>query len=322
MAGCHLALVHRGVHVPAFAEHDDGRIDLVEGSTNLLHRLGVDQTHEVESEAVDVVVLRPVGHRVDDVLAHHRTFGGGVVAATGVVDERTVVVIAEVVARDRLVERMVRGIVDMVVHHIHDDADVVLVQALDHLLHFGDAGARVARIGGVRAFRHVVVLRVVAPVLRAIGVVAQVAGLVDGTVVVHRHDLHVGDAQRLEIVKAGGRALGGLRAGFDHARYLPCLSAEMPEALMEKSRMFISAMEASVVLPKAGMRLPALPMAFLESTTERSPLATAAVAYGSAEVFTVPSAKVTPVGVRGAGGKLLHRGAPHALAFALSMSMV
>ncbi|MEZ5164829.1 MAG: hypothetical protein R2683_04210 [Bifidobacterium adolescentis] len=28
----HLALVHRGVHVPAFAEHDDGRIDLVEGS--------------------------------------------------------------------------------------------------------------------------------------------------------------------------------------------------------------------------------------------------------------------------------------------------
>ncbi|MEI2659126.1 MAG: hypothetical protein V9G11_03235 [Bifidobacterium adolescentis] len=77
-------------------------------------------------------------------------------------------------------------------------------------------------------------------------------------------------------------------------RYLPCLSAEMPEAgLMEKSRMFISAMEASVVLPKAGMRLPALPMAFLESTTERSPLATAAVAYGSAEVFTVPSAKVS-----------------------------
>ena len=129
---------------------------------------GVDQTHEVESEAVDVVVLRPVGHRVDDVLAHHRTFGGGVVAATGVVDERTVVVIAEVVARDRLVERMVRGIVDVVVHHIHDDADVVLVQALDHLLHFGDAGARVARIGGVRAFRHVVVLRIVAPVLRAI----------------------------------------------------------------------------------------------------------------------------------------------------------
>ena len=62
---------------------------------------------------------------------------------------------------------------------------------------------------------------------------------------------------------------------------------------MEKSRMFISAMDASVVLEKAPMRLPALPMSFLDSTTERSPFATAAVAYGSAETFTVPSAKVS-----------------------------
>ena len=68
----------------------------------------------------------------------------------------------------------------------------------------------------------------------------------------------------------------------------------MPESgLIEKSRMFISAMVASVVLPKAGMRSPAEPMSFWESTTERSPLATAAVAYGSAETFTVPSAKVS-----------------------------
>ena len=68
----------------------------------------------------------------------------------------------------------------------------------------------------------------------------------------------------------------------------------MPEfGLMEKSRMFISAMVASVVLPKAGMRLPADPISSLDSTTERSPLATAAVAYGSEEVLTVPSAKVS-----------------------------
>ena len=77
-------------------------------------------------------------------------------------------------------------------------------------------------------------------------------------------------------------------------RYLPRLSAEIPEfGLMEKSRMFISAMVASVVLPNSGMRSPAEPMSSLESTTERSPLATAAVAYGSAETFTVPSAKVS-----------------------------
>ena len=312
----HLALVHRGVHVPAFAEHDDGRIDLVEGSTNLLHRLGVDQTHEVESEAVDVVVLRPVGHRVDDVLAHHRTFGGGVVAATGVVDERTVVVIAEVVARDRLVERMVRGIVDVVVHHIHDDADVVLVQALDHLLHFGDAGARVARIGGVRAFRHVVVLRVVAPVLRAIGVVAQVAGLVDGTVVVHRHDLHVGDAQRLEIVEAGGRALGGLRAGFDHAQVLALLVGGDAGGRVDGEVADVHLGDGGVGgLAEGRHALARLAHGLLG---EHYGALTVGDGRGGVRIGRGVHRAVgegEPVGVRGAGGKLLHRGAPHALAF-------
>ena len=216
----HPALIHRGVHIPAFTEDNDGWIDLVERGTDLLHRLKVDQTHEIESEAVYVVVLGPVGHRIDDVLAHHLAFGGGIVTATGIVDERTVGIVPEVVARNRLVERVAGRVIDMVVDHIHDHANVVLVQFLDHLLHFGDTCARIAWIGGIRTFRHIVILRIVAPVLRAGGVVAQVTGLVDGTVVVHRHDLHVTDAQGLQIVQAGSRTLGGLRAGLHDTEVL------------------------------------------------------------------------------------------------------
>ena len=216
----HLALVHGGVHIPAFAEDDDGRVDLVERCTHFLHRFGVDQTHEIESEAVDVVVLRPIRHRIDDVLAHHLALGGRIVAAAGVVDQGTVVIITEVVAGNGLVERVVGGIVDVVVHHIHDHANVVLVQSLDHLLHFGDARGGVGWIGGIRAFRHVVVLRIVAPVLRTLRVVAQIADLINGTVVVHRHDLHVADAQLLEIVKTGGGAVRRLRSGFHNTQIL------------------------------------------------------------------------------------------------------
>ena len=313
----HLALVHRGVHIPAFAEDDDGRIDLVERGADFLHGFGVDQAHKVESEAIHVVVLRPIGHRIDDVFAHHLTFGGRIVAAAGVVDQRTVGVIAEVVTRNRLVERVVRRIVDMVVHHIHDDADVVLMQFLDHLLHFGDTGARVGRIGGIRAFRHVVVLRIVAPVLRAIRVVAQVAGLIDETIIVHRHDLHMADAQLLQVVKAGGGAFLRLRAGFHDTQVLALLVcgnagirvdgevanvhfrdggvsglAEGRHALAGGSHILLGQHHGTLAIGDRGGGVR------IGGGVDR--------AIGESEL----------VGVCGAGSELLHRGAPHALVFA------
>ena len=77
-------------------------------------------------------------------------------------------------------------------------------------------------------------------------------------------------------------------------RYLPRLASETPEfGLMVMSRTFASVMIASVGLLNDAMRLPASPFSLSESTTDRSPLATAAVAYGSADVLTVPSAKVS-----------------------------
>ena len=62
---------------------------------------------------------------------------------------------------------------------------------------------------------------------------------------------------------------------------------------MVKSRTLASVMMALVGLLNDSIRLPALPFSLSESTTDRSPLATAAVAYGSADVLTVPSAKVS-----------------------------
>ena len=215
----HRGLVHRGVHVPTFADDDDRRVDLVEGRAHLLHRLHIMQAHEVETEAVHVVFLRPVGHGIHDVLAHHRTLGGGVVAAARVVDERAVLV-AEVVPRHREPERVRRGIGNMVVHHVHDHTQAVGMQAVHHLLGLDHAVGGVGRVRGVGAFRHIVVERIVTPVV--VGVIERLR-LVDARVVEHRLDLHMRDAELLEVVHAGGLARGVRGAVLDHAQVLAAL---------------------------------------------------------------------------------------------------
>ena len=77
----HFALGHCGVHIPAFADDHDRRIDLIKGGTDFLHSFLVDKAHKVEPETVDIVVLRPVGDRIHNILAHHGTLRGGIIAA-------------------------------------------------------------------------------------------------------------------------------------------------------------------------------------------------------------------------------------------------
>ena len=54
-------------------------------------------------------------------------------------------------------------------------------------------------VGGIRAFRYVVVDRIITPVELTIG-----ALFVYGAVIIYRHQLYVGDAQLFEIVETGG----------------------------------------------------------------------------------------------------------------------
>ena len=68
-------------HRPALAVHEEPRVDFVEGRADGVHRLNVMQAHQVETETVDVVFLRPVGNGIDHVLPEHLVLGSGVVAA-------------------------------------------------------------------------------------------------------------------------------------------------------------------------------------------------------------------------------------------------
>ncbi|MBL7866303.1 MAG: hypothetical protein JNK10_15660, partial [Cyclobacteriaceae bacterium] len=59
------------------------RLHFQEPIGQLIQRLDIVNAHEVEAEAIDMILLNPVFARFDDVLAHHGTFGGRLVAASG-----------------------------------------------------------------------------------------------------------------------------------------------------------------------------------------------------------------------------------------------
>ena len=83
----------------------------------------------------------------------------------------------------------------VVIDHVEDHADARLVEGLHHLLELQDATRGQLGIKGVAALGHVVVERVVAPVV--LGRVE--LGLVDRGEVVGRQDVDGIDAQGLEM---------------------------------------------------------------------------------------------------------------------------
>ena len=124
--------------------------------------------HEVEAEAVDVVVLRPVDHRVDHEVLAHRVFGRDVGAARRGLDT-TRGVQALVVAGHDAVEHGVCGLAGcrrVVVDLIQDDLHANRVQTTHHGAEFAHARAAVlVRRGRVGALGGHPVQRVVAPVV-------------------------------------------------------------------------------------------------------------------------------------------------------------
>ena len=170
-----------------------------------------------------MVLSRPVQHRVHEVFAHHRALAGQVVAAAGPVGGTPVGPLAVPVAGHRALQPAV-GVIGVVVHDVHDDAQPRTVQRGHHGAAFPHAHRTVERVGGVGAFGHVIVQRVIPPVVAAGG------RLVDGGVVKDRLQLHMRDAQLLEVVYTGGvpavavqrRVVGhkaqvGAAPGFGHA---------------------------------------------------------------------------------------------------------
>ena len=77
------------------------------------------------------------------------------------------------------------------------------MQTVDCLLQFLNPTVRVIRIGRIRTFRHIVINRIIAPVILSFRI-----QLIHGSTVIieHRQKLHMRNTQRLQIIQTGSKS--------------------------------------------------------------------------------------------------------------------
>jgi len=97
----------------------------------------------------------------------------------------------------------------VVVHDVHNHADAGVVERVDHLLEFVDPRVRIVRIAGKPAFRNIVLVGIVSPVVQFVGRVFVNAGKI-----INWHDLYVRHAQLFQIIDARGISALRLQARF------------------------------------------------------------------------------------------------------------
>ena len=87
-------------------------------------------------------------------------------------------------------------VIGMVIHHVENHTDTCLMQGLHHLLKLADTAQRVIRIGAIATLWHVIVHWIIAPVILWF----VKTGLIHRAIVITGQDMHIGDAQLLQVV--------------------------------------------------------------------------------------------------------------------------
>ena len=204
-----------GRHLRHNAIERRSAVQLVVIEAAMLARVS-EHGREIEAEAVDPQGVLPVGQRIDDEVLCRRIEcvvvpgGAGVVPVELIVaGERVIGHVVETAERDyvrgrRVGRRPEAAFAGVVVDHVHEDLDAVVVEGLDHVLELDrrTAGALVRRIAPVRSEEvqgHVPPI-VVAGGGRRVDVVRVVLGLVQ------RQKLDGRDAQRGEVRRLERRA--------------------------------------------------------------------------------------------------------------------
>ena len=193
---------------PAFSIHAYCRVNLVECLADGIHGLDVMNPHQVKTESVYVILSGPIADRLYHETPHHRPFAGRFIATTRCVGPFPFLVRAIEITwygpfkiasfRDSRV----------IIHHVHHHPDTCPVKRHDHLLELADTHFGLIRVGGIRTFRHVVVFRVISPVvLRFVEL-----GFVHRRKVERRQQLYVCHAQLLQMVNTRFLAQIGMRS--------------------------------------------------------------------------------------------------------------
>ena len=208
------AAVDGGAHGPAFAVEDGIGVDAMDRHFHLLHGLQVMEAHQVEAEAVQMELLHPVGGGLHHELAEHIPLGGRIVAAAAGGGVGAGGGISVIIVGNDLIEGGI-AVIGVVIDHVHDHADAGLMEGRHHLLILVDPDLTMVGVRGIAALGHIVVLGIVAPVEGGIGI-----GFVHGGIVIDRQQMHMGDAQALQIVDAYALAVFVHQARFREGQVL------------------------------------------------------------------------------------------------------
>ena len=115
-----------------------------------------------------MILVYPIFHTFEHELAHQWLFRSRFIATARTVGKSSISILAIVVIGISQLEIAVLNVESMVVNHVENNTYTSLVKCLDHLFELTNAHVRAVRIGGIAAFRHVIVFRVIAPVIRRI----------------------------------------------------------------------------------------------------------------------------------------------------------
>ena len=128
---------------PAFAVDEDTWIYLVHGLTDVVHRLDVVNAHEVEAEAVDMVLANPIEHALRHKASHHRTLRSCFVTTAGTIAiylaPILLLLVPIIIILKCPLEVAMLYVIGVVIDDVEDDGDASLVQRLNHLLELADA---------------------------------------------------------------------------------------------------------------------------------------------------------------------------------------
>ena len=181
---------------PALSIYIYGRVYLVHLLAYEVHRLNVVHAHKVHPETINMIFRDPIFHALDHELAHQGLLRGCLVAAPGAVRISAVRILSIIIIGVSALEIAAVYIESMIVYHVQENFDTGLVQCLYHLFELAHTGRGVVGVGGIRTLGHIVVERVVSPiVLRAVQL-----SLVHRGVIIRWQDVHGIDTQHTQVL--------------------------------------------------------------------------------------------------------------------------
>ena len=143
-----------------------------------------------------MIFVYPVFYRFNHKLAHHLLLTGCLIITTRAIGILTVCSLTIEIIRICTLEITAVDVPCVIIHYIKDNSDSCLVQSLHHLFELFDTCSRCVRVSRIRTFRHVIIQRVVTPVvLRFIE-----TSLINRGIVVRRQDMNSINAKSLQMI--------------------------------------------------------------------------------------------------------------------------